>query len=246
MNPFFADFYAFTKWLYIKIYDGSVFFIDYWSIVHIFSGFLLVILIFALKVKHKKLIFFAGLFLWEISEILFQLFALGIFKPETLKDQITDIIIGTIGGCLAYIFLKYIFKQMDKKRAAPLSATFISAIIFGFNYAGIMQSQYNLQNMMTTGYNLGLFLLCFVLIAILIICFISLLKLFKNITISSIILLGGYYLCFVLIILINYNFLIFITSKSSVFIILLIAPFIIIPIYYVFQLFLQKLQSDEL
>jgi hypothetical protein len=96
-----------TAWLYVPLYQNQLFFIDFWSLVHVWSGFTVIVSMYALKFKRTFpwLIFF--LFTYELIEVLMVYFALDIFYPETLKDQITDIVVGLLGGLWAYQFLKF-------------------------------------------------------------------------------------------------------------------------------------------
>ena len=49
---------------------------------------------------------------WTLAEILILYLALGIFRPETIKDQFTDIFVGLMGATTSYLFiLRYNFSR---------------------------------------------------------------------------------------------------------------------------------------
>jgi len=59
----------------------------------------------ALKFKRAFVWLIGILALYEIFEISLIYFALGFFYPETIKDQLTDILIGIVGGVIGYLYL---------------------------------------------------------------------------------------------------------------------------------------------
>ena len=94
-----------TAWLYIPIYQNQIFFIDYWSFVHFWSGFVLFAMLIMLNYRPAWLWLVFYLTAYEIFELALLYFSLNIFLPETIKDQFTDIFVGLIGGGLCYLFL---------------------------------------------------------------------------------------------------------------------------------------------
>lgn len=93
-----------TAWLYNQIYENHYFFIDLWSIVHCWSGFVVFTLLLVLHYKRPWMWLVIYLTTYEIVEILMLYVSLHIFNPETIKDQFTDIFVGIFGGLLSYLF----------------------------------------------------------------------------------------------------------------------------------------------
>lgn len=98
---------AFVEWinhvsapLYTVIYSNAYFFFDYWSIIHFVSGCLLYFILNAMGVRRIWLLLFSLLFFYELVEISMIFFALDVFKPETIKDQFTDIALGGLGAAV--------------------------------------------------------------------------------------------------------------------------------------------------
>ena len=95
-----------TAPLYGVIYQTPYFFMDYWSLVHFVNGFLIMILFCHFKVKRRNGYFAAILLGWEIFERIFEYLALRAFNTEILPDQMTDLVVGGLGGaaalCLAF------------------------------------------------------------------------------------------------------------------------------------------------
>jgi hypothetical protein len=92
--------------LYTVVYKTSFFFIDYWSFVHLASGFLIVSAATRLGLRRPFLLLALILVSWEVVEIAFVYAAVHVFKPETIPDQFTDIIIGFMGGFMGGFFMK--------------------------------------------------------------------------------------------------------------------------------------------
>jgi hypothetical protein len=107
-----------TDWLYTKLYQNNIFFFDLWSIVHIWSGFVLFLLLRSVRIKRPFLILLVLLTVYEVFEILFTYFAFDIFRPETIQDQFTDIAVGMFGGMLAYYFLRFAINNQTISRKA--------------------------------------------------------------------------------------------------------------------------------
>lgn len=92
-----------TAPLYTVIYGNAIFFIDYWSFVHFTSGAVVFSALTALRFKRRWLILFLLLLLYELIEITTIFVALDLFRPETLKDQVTDILVGGLGAAAAHL-----------------------------------------------------------------------------------------------------------------------------------------------
>ncbi len=158
-----SDLYSATAWLYIKIYENPLFFFDYWSIMHIIAGFLIMIILNIFNLKHKFIILFLLVVFWEIFELLFLYFNFNIFQPETLKDQVTDIVIGMFSGLLTQYFIinknnLYIIKNIKQQDTTIL----LTAFLISFNWVGFYNYHYSVKALNFHGLNLWAFSLWFV------------------------------------------------------------------------------------
>jgi len=92
-----------SKFMRTRIISLDHIYLDFWSIVHLITGFLLGLLIAPrFSAKLTIIIVFSLLCLWEI----FEYYTSGyLFFKETTSDKLWDIIIGMIGLYLYYIFL---------------------------------------------------------------------------------------------------------------------------------------------
>jgi hypothetical protein len=262
MHLSFDRFLAFTKWLYYRLYDTRFFFIDYWSFVHIISGFMLVIILFAFNFKYKKTIFVSLVVLWEVAEILFKYFALNIFHPETIKDQINDIAIGFIGGYTTYLLINNRWKIHSKIHLSPqfLSALF-TALILGFLWSGTYQSQEGIEIFSTTGLIFQNFFFWSASIALFIFALFFLHRFLKKYWISFSIVCAIYYICLLAVGLIGGNSIINTPTDCSTSLKFLfkqiygnqvisvgfvIAPFIIILHFIMLNYLLKKIFSQSI
>ncbi len=96
-----------TGWLYTQIYENPIFFIDFWSFAHLWSGFVVFSALLALRYKRPWMWLIIYLTMYEIVELLMLYFSNHVFKPETIKDQFTDIFVGILGGGVSYLYLNY-------------------------------------------------------------------------------------------------------------------------------------------
>jgi hypothetical protein len=94
-----------SEWLYVQIYENHFFFIDFWSLAHLWSGFVLFTILLANKYRHPWLWLVIFLSIYEIFEIAMLYISLHIFLPETIKDQFTDVVAGVLGGLLSFLFV---------------------------------------------------------------------------------------------------------------------------------------------
>lgn len=151
-----------TNWLYVKIFENKLFFFDYWSFVHFTSGILLYSIF--INFKKKWLIIISLLILYELVEILTIYFALNVFKPETIKDQFTDIIVGILGAYFQMLLLKY-FNKFEKNIKDNFlqnySIIFIS-IQISFWWVGSYGYKHNFKLLNTAGLNIITFLIWFI------------------------------------------------------------------------------------
>lgn len=136
-----------TVFLYRVIYENAWFFIDFWSVNHLVSGFF--IMSFALRKKYSKPfgILLVSLFAWEATEMAFIYFAVGIFRPEILPDQVTDIVVGLTGGSIALYYLRYMRKKYSSRQFKSNKLSFIDisiACIVSFYWVGYYGYKYNI------------------------------------------------------------------------------------------------------
>jgi hypothetical protein len=94
-----------TGILYTKIFTGRFFFFDLWSVNHMWTGFMLFLILSAFRFKKPLAVIAICLFGYEIFEILLTYFATNIFIPEIIKDQFTDIFIGLTGSIAGFLFI---------------------------------------------------------------------------------------------------------------------------------------------
>jgi len=147
-----------TDWLYTKIYQNSLFFFDLWSIVYCWSGFVLFVALKSLKVRKALPVLFTILFVYEIIEILFVYFAFNGFKPETIKDQFTDIIVGMLGGTIGFLIVR--FSRLTNKahlRNLNLFVIFLASLTYSWLWVGFYHYDYNQEFYNSPGINIGAF-----------------------------------------------------------------------------------------
>jgi uncharacterized membrane protein YeaQ/YmgE (transglycosylase-associated protein family) len=135
-----------TQWLYIKIFENQLVFIDYWSFVHCWSGIVLFTILLWLDVDRPRPKLVALLLLYEIVEIAFIYFALDIFRPETLKDQLIDILVGVSGALLAR---KILYQQYFLHHLTVL----FTSVTISFGWVGSYQYHYNVGALNSFGLN---------------------------------------------------------------------------------------------
>lgn len=90
-----------TDFLYTVLVRTPFFFLDIWSIVHFFTGGILLLVFAARRVSRPVFLLFLLLFLYELVEIEFTYLAIDVFRPEILLDQVTDVWVGVLGGFVA-------------------------------------------------------------------------------------------------------------------------------------------------
>jgi len=149
-----SDLLTYTSWLYTKIYQNEFFFFDLWSLVHFWNGFMLFFLISSTKTKNPFRTILIILFLYEILEILLAYFVLGIFKPETFKDQFTDMFVGLSGSFTGYLLLSN-FSLTNPRIAKQLNLIImiLSSLTYGFLWVGFYGYTYNISFFNSPGIN---------------------------------------------------------------------------------------------
>lgn len=106
-----------TNFLNIVIFQNNFIFINFWSIIHIVFGFLIVLVLikrFKLSFSHSLITLFVLLILWELFEYVLYSQSNIIFRTETKLDVIWDIILGIVGGAICFKLNHH--KQKHKKR----------------------------------------------------------------------------------------------------------------------------------
>lgn len=146
--------YSNTLWLYTVIHTNSVFYIDLWTLNHIWAGAVIYLLLSVYRPKNRWITLFAILLSYEFIEILFRIFALDLFKPEIIKDQINDLLFGLFGAVLARFLLKW---RRGRSRQVfllryPLTSI-LSAGTAAFLWVGFYGYKYNEQDFNTPGLN---------------------------------------------------------------------------------------------
>lgn len=119
-------------WLYSVLFEYKFFYLDLWSIVHVWSGAVIFSILAAYKVKRRWLILLILLTLFEVVENTFFVIVLNIFKPEKIVDVFNDIALGMLGGYLIYVFYKSDIAKKQKK----LLPIFLSSITVAFIWVG--------------------------------------------------------------------------------------------------------------
>ena len=144
-----------SSWLSTKIYQGDFFFLDLWSIVHIWNGFMLLILLRLFKIRRIFTILFLVLLTVEILEILIGYRSPGLFRNDSFKDQFIDIIAGMAGGLLSGIFLRMASGSFTRHEKGILRIiAFLAAFSYSFTWVGFYRYSYNIPFFNFPGINL--------------------------------------------------------------------------------------------
>lgn len=145
-----------TEWLYFKIFENKIFFIDLWSIIHFVTGMLLILLIDRLFSKNKWILLLFFLFSYEVVEISIRYVALNIFLPETIKDQFTDLIVGTLGSTIFYNLLLFTYRrkiQNSNSMLVEYQIIFFGSFSIAFIWVGFYDYKYNQEIFNSPGIN---------------------------------------------------------------------------------------------
>lgn len=144
-------------WLYVKIFENPIFFFDFWSFNHFWSGGIILTIILATRCRHKWSILFSLLMFYEIVEISMLYVSLNVFLPETIKDQFTDIFVGMSGG---YLFDKWLnFYSTNKKHFSNFlqnpntHIALFTAFTIAFIWVGFYRYKYNVPIFNSPGLN---------------------------------------------------------------------------------------------
>lgn len=156
MMDFVSDINEHTAWLYTKLYQNDLFFFDLWSLVHLWSGFMVYLLARALQFKRPMLVLVISLVAYEVVEILFIYIALNVFRPETIKDQFTDIFIGIAGGLACVLFLEAVSRFHDRYPGwIKAFIIFVVSSSYAFIWVGTYRYHYNVESYNTQGINVS-------------------------------------------------------------------------------------------
>jgi hypothetical protein len=121
-----------SAFLYDVIFGKGWFYIDHWSLVHCWSGAVLITLLASLRFRNRWfwLVFF--LTAYEVLEVSFVFVAWHIFRPERLNDQLMDVLIGSV----AAMGWNLLLVNMEVKTFRRILMGFASATM-AFPVAGI-------------------------------------------------------------------------------------------------------------
>ena len=139
-----------TQWLYTRIYETPLFFVDLWSMVHFWSGFFLMSCLRRPFPTRKWMLLTGLLTAWELTELFFIYTAFGVFLPETLKDQTTDILVGLLGGWLCEYVVRW---QSGSALRLPAAAGVFVALTLPFLWVGSYGYRYNHDFLNSSGLN---------------------------------------------------------------------------------------------
>jgi hypothetical protein len=149
-----------TGILYIKVFVGRFFFFDLWSINHMWTGFMLFLILSALRVKKPLSIIVICLLGYEVFEILLTYFATNIFIPEIIKDQFTDIFIGLTGSVIGFLFISN-YDNLSRRYCFVVQNAIIFFISMSFSFLWLVFSHVSvsLKGYACVGINLTIFFL---------------------------------------------------------------------------------------
>ncbi len=138
-----------TQWLYVNLYDGPVFFFDLWSLNHACSGLLLFLGLRALGLARAWRWLVAGLLAYEVLELAFIYAAFHAFRPETLKDQLTDVGVGVFGASVGRLFVA----SRPSPHRSEWAASLLTAVALSFLWVGHYGYTYSWPQLNSAGVN---------------------------------------------------------------------------------------------
>lgn len=147
-----------TGWLYTRLHENPLLFIDLWSLVHLWSGFILMSLLRRPCPHRRWSLLVALLAGWEVLEMAFVYFAFDLFLPETIKDQVTDLAVGLLGGVLCEVFARY---YRSAPAVLPPVTRVLVSLTLSFVWVGSYGYRYNHDFLNSPGINWWAFLLWF-------------------------------------------------------------------------------------
>jgi len=144
----------YTVWLHHTIFEYGLFYIDLWSLVHLWSGLILFTALSAYGWKNRSrwLAFF--LLAFEVVEATIFISIMKMFRPEKLPDSFTDIFVGLAGG---YLIL-YLFEKIKiDKGSSRLFLFFLSSATVSFLWTGNNKFEFSNPIFNTQGINWWVF-----------------------------------------------------------------------------------------
>ncbi|HEY3350317.1 MAG TPA: hypothetical protein VGM13_11125 [Thermoanaerobaculia bacterium] len=149
-----------TDFLYTVLVQTPFFFFDIWSIVHFFTGGILMLILAARRISRPFFVLFLLLFLYELVELEFTYLAINVFRPEILLDQVTDIWVGLLGGFAA---LRLRRRLADREpflttRTAPVVRDLAVAVTVSAVWVAFYGYRYNVDFLNSRGINWWAFL----------------------------------------------------------------------------------------
>jgi len=149
----------YTSFLYTVIYGNDYFFVDIWSFIHVISGLFIMYFCDRRRYHGPFMILLAVLVSWEVVEISFIYFSVGIFRAETIPDQYTDIIVGVIGGYLSRLSV-VLRDKLDKFRMlVPEPDEIFISCAMSLLWVGFYGYRYNMPLLNSPGVNWLAFIL---------------------------------------------------------------------------------------
>jgi hypothetical protein len=145
-----------TGILYTKVFVGRFFFFDLWSINHMWTGFMLFLILSSLMFKRPLAVIAICLFGYEVFEILLTYFATNIFIPEIIKDQFTDIFIGLTGSIIGFLLI-FNYAYLNDRFHQLMQNVFIFFISMSFAFLWLVFSRVSVSDL--TSLNLIIFFL---------------------------------------------------------------------------------------
>lgn len=138
-----------TQWLYVKLYDGPLVFLDCWSLNHAWSGLVVFLALRALGVRRAWTWLVAALLAYEVVELAFIYAAFHAFRPETLKDQLTDVVVGVLGASVGRLFVG----ARPSARVVDWAAAGLAAVSLSFLWVGHYGYTYSWPALNSAGVN---------------------------------------------------------------------------------------------
>jgi len=151
-----------TAWLYTRIYENDLLFLDLWSLAHLWSGFAVMASLLALGIRRRWFWLAALLLGYELLELAFIYRAFHVFRPETLKDQATDMVVGLLGGAVA-LSLRAWYQRMPRASTRQALLRHFTAVLvaltIAFEWVGNYGYRYDRSAFNSAGLNWWAFLL---------------------------------------------------------------------------------------
>ena len=142
-------------WLYTKIIENELFLFNLGSFAYFWTGFILFLILTAVKSKQKWLWLIFIILFFDIFKHLTLFYVFDILKPDSIKGQVSGLIVYFSGAAFSYFVL-------ESKWFMPGSVYFerllalIATLTFSFFWVGFYQYHYNV-NLNTQGLNLWAF-----------------------------------------------------------------------------------------